>query len=109
MRITLHNRGGMSVFGQGFYDPHADEAIIPARENETKALTIDWGATASAVSKSESGISSTDPTTTGAKSTATLSAVQDNGYVDFQATIAGEVRTVRVRGRSNDQEDGYGC
>ncbi|HEY9219534.1 MAG TPA: hypothetical protein VIO94_15915 [Phenylobacterium sp.] len=109
MRITLHNRGGMSVFGQGFYDPHKGEAIVPAKENETRRVTIDWGATASSVTKAESGIASTEPTTDGAKTTATLSGMVDNGYVEFQATVDYEVRKVRIRARSDDTTDGYGC
>lgn len=102
------SRGGLSIYGQGFYDPHADEAIIPARENETKRLTIDFGSAPTGVTKAESGISATTPTTSGNTITTTLSGIVDNGYVDFQATIGGEVRKVRVRGRSADQQDGYG-
>ncbi len=109
MRVTILRRGGLSVFGQGFYDPHMDEAVVPSRENETKAVTIDWGATATSVTKAESGITSTDPATSGAKTTATLSGMVDNGYVEFQATVSSEIRKVRIRARSADTMDGYGC
>lgn len=109
MRITLLNRGGLSVYGLGHYDAHTDEAVIAAGENETRAVTIDWGAAATVVSKQESGITATSPSTTGAKTTLTLSSIQDGGYVDVLATVSGEARKVRIRGRSSDSQDGYGC
>lgn len=109
MRIILLSRGGLSIYGIGHYDAHTDEAVITAGQNETRAVTIDWGAAASSVSKQESGIAATSPVTTGAKTTLTLSGIKDGGYIDVLATVAGEVRKVRIRGRSSDNQDGYGC
>jgi len=109
MRITIHNRGGFSVYGQGNYDPHTNEAIIPARENDTKRLVIDYPSAPTNIAVSESGISATTPTTSGNKITTTLSSIQCGGYVDITATSDYEVRTVRVRASANYDRDGYDC
>jgi hypothetical protein len=109
MRITVLNRGGLGVFG-GHYDPHADEAIVTAREDETVSLTIEYPSapTAPAVSDS-SGISCTTPVVTSGtnKITAALSAIQDCGTVDISATVGGATKIVRIRGRAWTSIDRY--
>lgn len=108
MRITVFNRGGLGVFG-GHYDPHTDEANLQIRGAETVALTIEYPTAPTSPSKAEKGITSTTPAVTSGTNqiTATLSAIQDNGYVDITATVGGVSRTVRIRGRSVLEVDRY--
>lgn len=106
MRITVHSRGGMSVYG-GDYDPKCDQAYVQARDGETVALTIEYPSTPTAMAKAESGISATTPTISGLKATSTLSGIQDQGYVDITATVGGEARKVRIRGRADIETDRY--
>lgn len=106
MRITVHSRGGMSVWG-GDYDPKRDQAYVQTREGETVALTIEYPSAPTAITKTGSGIASTTPAVTGVKATATLSAIQDEGYLDISATVGGEVRVVRIRARADSDVDGY--
>lgn len=107
MRITIHARGGFSVYGQGNYDPHRNEAIIPARENETKRLVIDYPSAPTNITVSESGISATTPTTSVNQITTTLSGIQCGGYVDITATYGSETFTTRIRAETNYDRDGY--
>jgi hypothetical protein len=106
VRITALNRGGLAVF-DGHYDPHRDEAIVEARDGETKAITIDYGSAPSALATSGSGITATAPTVSGTKATLTLSALQDNGRLDVTATVGGETRLVRIRARTQSVIDRY--
>jgi hypothetical protein len=106
MRISVHSRGGMSVYG-GDYDPKGDQAYVQARDGETVSLTIEYPSAPTAMTKAQSGISCTTPAIAGSKATATLSGIQDQGYVDIAATVGGERRIVRVRGRSDNETDRY--
>jgi hypothetical protein len=108
MRITALNRGGLAVYG-GLYDPHLNEAVVSARDGETVALTIEYPSAPTSPSKTEDGVTCTTPTVvTGSnKVTATLSALQDGGYVDLSATVGGVTRTVRIRARTATSTDRY--
>lgn len=106
MRIFAQNRGGLAVFG-GLYDPHTDEAVVRTRDGETVALTIEYPDTPTSPSKAESGITASEPSVSGSKVTTTLTALQDGGYIDFTATVGGQVRKVRVRARSGSSVDRY--
>jgi hypothetical protein len=106
MWITVLSRGGLAVYG-GVYDPHLDAAVVTARDGETVPLIIDYPEAPSAPTKTESGISSTTPTVSGTKLTATLSAIQEEGYVDITATTGGAQRTVRIKGRSRSEVERY--
>jgi hypothetical protein len=108
MRITIHARGGFSVYG-GSRDPRTNEALVYARDGETVALTIDYPSAPSSLTKSEDGISATTPTITGDTASTTLSSIQDGGTIDITATVAGEVRIVRVRGVAQSEADLYPC
>lgn len=107
MRITLHARGGLSVYGGGFYDPHTNEAIIMASEGETAKLTIEYPSAPSSPTKTEDGISATTPTISGSKLTSTLSGFRDGGHITFTASSGGETRKVRIRSVLRDRPDGY--
>lgn len=109
MRITVFNRGGMAVYG-GHYDSREDEAIVTARDGETVALTIEYPSAPTSPTKAESGITSTTPAVTSGtnKVTASLSSIQDAGYVDFTATVGGASKTIRVRGKSQTEVERYG-
>jgi hypothetical protein len=106
MRITVLNRGGLAVYG-GHYDPHTNEAIVRVREGETVALTVEYPSAPTAPAKASSGIACTTPTVTGSKVAATLSAMQEGGYCDITATVAGATRKVRIRAKADTQADHY--
>lgn len=106
MRISVLARGGLSVHG-GDYDPKGDQAIVQTREGETVSLTIEYPSAPTAMTKAESGVSCTTPAISGSKATATLSGIQDEGYVDISATVGGERRVVRIRGRADVETDRY--
>lgn len=108
MRITVLARGGLSVYG-GHYDPHTDEAIVEGREGETVALTIEYPSAPTSPTKTADGIACTTPAVTSGtnKVTATLSSLQDGGYVDITATVGGASVTVRIRARVNSDADRY--
>lgn len=106
MRITAHARGGLSVY-RGFYDASRNEAVCIVREGETVSVTIEHASTPSAVTKSADGLTCSTPTTSGNKIIATLSSIQDAGYVDISATVASETRTVRIRARADTEQDRY--
>lgn len=108
MRITVLNRGGLGVYG-GHYDPHLDAAIVQARDDETVALTIEYPSAPTSPTKTESGLSCTTPTVTSGTSlvTCTLSAITNEGYVDITATVGGEARTVRIKGKAMSLVERY--
>lgn len=98
MRIHVHARGGLSVYG-GHYDPHRHEAIIErSREDETVALTIEYPSAPTSPSVEVSGISCTTPAVTSGtnKVTATLSGLDNNGYADISATVGGALKKIRI-------------
>jgi hypothetical protein len=106
VRITTLSRGGLSVFG-GLYDPHKDEAVIHCRNGETLAVTVEYGATPSAITISASGITTTTPAISGTRATFTLSGMNDGGHIDIMATVNGSARLVRIRARSQTMVDRY--
>lgn len=106
MRITALNRGGLAVF-DGLYDAHRDEAVVQARDGETKSVTIDYGSAPSALATWGSGITTTAPAVSGTRATLTLSGLRDNGRLDVTATVNGETRLVRIRARSQNMIDRY--
>ena len=103
MRITVLNRGGLAVIG-GHYDPHADEAIVTARDGETVALTIEYPSAATAATITVAGMTATTANVSGLKLTATLSEIVDQSYADVQATVGGRVVMVRIRGRAPEAD-----
>lgn len=106
MRITVLNRGGLGVYG-GHYDPHQDAAIVQARDDETVSLIIEYPLAPTSPTKTESGISCTTPTVSGSTITATLSDIQECGYVEITATVGGALRTVRIKGRAQTLAERY--
>jgi hypothetical protein len=108
MRITVLARGGLAVHG-GFYDPHCDEVVVQARDDETVPVVIEYPTAPTSPSKSEDGITSTTPAVTSGtnKVTCTLSALQDGGYVDISAAVGGALRKIRIRARAQSDVDRY--
>ena len=106
MRVTVLARGGLSVYG-GHYDPHANEAVVLIREDETVALTIEYPTAPTSPSKTTDGLACSTPAVSSLKLTATLTGINDGGYADISATVGGVIKTVRVRARSTAQTDGY--
>lgn len=109
MRIYVMNRGGLSVYG-GLYDPHRNEAVVLVRdEDESISVTIEYHDVPSSPSATASSLTCSTPTlTTGTnKLTATLSSINDGGYVDISATVGGETKKVRIRARSQKAPDTY--
>lgn len=109
MRITVFSRGGMSAYGADAYDPHTNEAVISARDGETIALTIEYPSAPTSPTTSSDGISATTPAISGNTITSTLSGVTDGGSIDITATVGGEVKTIRLRGRSPNETERYPC
>lgn len=108
MQITLHARGGFSVYG-GSRDPRTNEAVIYTRDDETIALSIDYPSAPTNITTASSGISATTPVIAESQATTTLSGIQDGGYIDITATVGGEVKTVRVRGIAQTETERYPC
>lgn len=106
MRVTALSRGGLAVHG-GLYDPHANEAVVHARENETVALIIEYPSAPTSPSKAENGVSCSTPAVSGNKITATLSSMRDGGYVDMAATVGGVSRKIRIRAKTDVSADAY--
>lgn len=108
MRISVLNRGGLAVFG-GHYDPHTNEATVLVRDGETVALVIEYPSAPTSPTKTASGVTCSTPTvvTSTNKVSATLSAMNDGGYVDISVTVAGATVKVRIRASTNTDVDGY--
>lgn len=106
MRITFLARGGLSVYG-GIYDPHRNEVVLYARDGETSAVTIEYPDAPTAATVALDGVGSTAPAISGNKVSLTLSGIQNGGKADITATIDGEARIVRIRGRAPAPVDRY--
>jgi hypothetical protein len=109
MRITVFSRGGMSAYGADAYDPHTNEVVISARDGETVALAVEYASAPTSPTKTGDGISATTPAISGNTITTTLSGITDGGSIDITATVGGEVKTIRIRGRSPDETERYPC
>lgn len=108
MRITVLSRGGLAVYG-GHYDPHRNEVILQARDTETAAITVEYPSAPTTPAVTPSGATTTDPTISGNKVSFTLSGINDGAQVDLSATVGGETKVVRIRGRSQTWVDRYYC
>lgn len=108
MRITALQRGGLAVYG-GFYDPHANEAIVQVRDGESVGVTIEYPSAPSAITTAVSGATTTEPAISGVKAALTLSGLNDGGRVDITATVGGAQRTIRIRAESCTRPDRYDC
>lgn len=108
MRITALNRGGLSIFG-GLYDAHRNEVAVQVRNGETEAVSIEYQSAPTAISTTSSGVTATTPAISGTKAKLTLSGLNDGGHIDITATVNGEIRTIRIRARSETWVDRYDC
>jgi hypothetical protein len=107
MRIHVHAKGGMSVYG-GHYDPHRNEAIVQARDDaESVACVIEYDSAPTSPSKTASNLTCSTPTVSGSKVSCTLSAMNDGGYVDVAATVGGATKVVRIRAKTQQFPDLY--
>jgi hypothetical protein len=106
MRIHVHAKGGLSVYG-GHYDPRTNEATFLAREGDGVALTIEYPSAASAASIETSGLTASAASVTGSVLTATLTDIVSGGYADVIATFGGTVRTVRVVAGCSPESEAY--
>lgn len=107
LRITAHARGGLSVYGPGYYDAKRNEAVALTREDETLKVVIEHASAATSPAKETSGVTSSTPTVSNNQVSLTLSALQDNGYADITATVGGATSKVRIRAKTETTTDTY--
>lgn len=99
MRITVHQRGGASVYG-GSYDPKRAACIIA--DSQQRTVTIDWPSTITAVTISQDGISAGTPTITDNQSTFTTSGT---GRLEIVATMGSERPKVVIEAEASSRTD----
>lgn len=109
-QIFALDRGGFSAYGRCWFDPRCQSAIIQAADDvEAYPISVTFQETVSSVTEDEDGITSTTPSVSGNGFTATLSAIQAGGRVDYLATLASGVkRFLRVQASDRVRADDYG-
>ena len=94
MRITVLQRGGLSVYG-GSYDPKRNVAKTDTDQQQT--VEIIYPATITAVALSEDGIDAGTPAVSGTKATFTISG---SGSLSIIATMGDERPRVVIEAES---------
>jgi len=95
MRITVLQRGGLSVFG-GSYDAKRD--VVKAETDQQQTVIIDFPSTVTALSQSESGIDA--GSVSGLPSTKATFTISGSGSLECIATMGSERPRVVIQAES---------
>lgn len=96
LRITALNRGGLAVYGPGFYDPRNHQATITTLDGETLAVQIEYPSAPSSLIATESGMSVGSIAVSGNVASFLLSSIECGGSVSISGTVGGAERTVSI-------------
>ena len=109
-QIYALDRGGFSAYGRAWFDARNQAVTIQAADDtEAYPISVTFQEAVSPVTEDEDGITSTTPSAAGSAFTATLTAIQPGGRVDYLVTLAsGEKRFLRVQASDRVRADDYG-
>jgi len=101
MRITLLQRGGLSVYG-GSYDPKRNVARTETDQQQT--VTIEFPETVTALTMSENGIDAGTVTIDDTQASFTISGT---GSLECVATMGSERPKIVIEAETGCSNDGY--
>jgi len=97
LNIISKAAGGYSAHGRARYDSRFDVVVVHAWDNEILTLTAQFPDTISTVNYDAGGITTTEPSITSNRFTATLSSVNDGDRIRYDVLMStGEMRQLYI-------------
>lgn len=97
INVVALARGGYSAYGRASYDARNDLVVMQAWDNEIATLTAQFPEAISTVNYDSSGVTTTTPTITSNRFTATLSDLNNGDQIRFDVLLStGEMRQLYI-------------